>query len=319
MNPRAFFHDGSNMTNLGAGSGGFESRAHSVNASGQVAGTAYGPAGAQATLWSGGATQSLGSLGGSDSYAMAINAAGQVAGSATNSGGVGRAFLYSAGTMVDLGGAAQGWSAAYGINDGGHVVGYGETEPGVFRAFWWNPVAGMTFLDTLGGAQSYAFAINASGSITGHSNSPEGYLRAYLYANGAMADLGTLGGFSSFGYGINDYSYVVGHSFLANSPETHAFLYAGGAMHDLNRLIPRDSGWLLTQAYGINNAGQIAGMGLLDGRPQAFRLDPLNPDIELWGASDSGLTHTPEPGTLGLLALGFAAILLGKRRKIDRR
>ncbi len=36
-------------------------------------------------------------------------------------------------------------------------------------------------------------------------------------------------------------------------------------MHDLNSCIPSDSGWLLVQASGINDAGQIVGHGILNG------------------------------------------------------
>jgi hypothetical protein len=37
----------------------------------------------------------------------------------------------------------------------------------------------------------------------------------------------------------------------------HAFIYTGGHFQDLNNLIPAGSGYLLTNAVGINNKGQI--------------------------------------------------------------
>ena len=45
-------------------------------------------------------------------------------------------------------------------------------------------------------------------------------------------------------------------------------------MQDLNRLIPQGSGWVLGQASGINDAGQITGYGTVHGRTHAFLLIP---------------------------------------------
>jgi probable HAF family extracellular repeat protein len=46
-------------------------------------------------------------------------------------------------------------------------------------------------------------------------------------------------------------------------------------MLDLNNLTPPDSGWLLTEAKDINDAGQIVGIGIVDGRQHAFLLTPV--------------------------------------------
>jgi hypothetical protein len=43
-------------------------------------------------------------------------------------------------------------------------------------------------------------------------------------------------------------------------------------MKDLNKLIPAGSGWMLQEAYGINNAGQIVGTGMHNGQEHAFLL-----------------------------------------------
>jgi hypothetical protein len=45
-------------------------------------------------------------------------------------------------------------------------------------------------------------------------------------------------------------------------------------MRDLNALIPRNSGWMLARAHGINDRGQIVGEGLLNGGAAAFLLIP---------------------------------------------
>jgi hypothetical protein len=55
----------------------------------------------------------------------------------------------------------------------------------------------------------------------------------------------------------------------------YAFLYSGGQMANLNSLLPPNSGWTLTEAVSINDAGQIVGVGTLNGQDRAFRLTPV--------------------------------------------
>jgi uncharacterized membrane protein len=50
-------------------------------------------------------------------------------------------------------------------------------------------------------------------------------------------------------------------------------IWQGGVAIDLNRLIT-SSGWMLTSATGINDSGQIVGVGLRDGQVRAFLLNP---------------------------------------------
>ena len=46
-------------------------------------------------------------------------------------------------------------------------------------------------------------------------------------------------------------------------------------MKDLNKLIPAGSGWVLLQAFGINNSGQIVGTGTIHGEEHGFLLTPV--------------------------------------------
>jgi len=81
----------------------------------------------------------------------------------------------------------------------------------------------------------------------------------FFFAHRKITNLGTLpGGTQSFAYGVDDRGHVVGASDAKDSP-LHAFIYSDGVMQDLNKLIPADSGWLLTEAKGINGSGQIVG------------------------------------------------------------
>ncbi len=45
-------------------------------------------------------------------------------------------------------------------------------------------------------------------------------------------------------------------------------------MTDLNSLIPAGSGWVLTRATAINDAGHIVGSGVIGGQVRAFLLTP---------------------------------------------
>jgi probable HAF family extracellular repeat protein len=45
-------------------------------------------------------------------------------------------------------------------------------------------------------------------------------------------------------------------------------------MQDLNALIPANSGWELQGAVAINIAGQIVGVGTVNGQQHAFLLTP---------------------------------------------
>ena len=130
----------------------------------------------------------------------------------------------------------------------------------------------ITDLGTLGGSESFASGINNSGKVVGYSPIAENSdYHAFLYEGTTMNDLGTLGGSESYAFGINNSGQVAGYSGTTGNSAHHAFLYDGGNMIDLNTLLPTGSGWVLRQAYGINDSGQIVGEGYnLNGGSRAF-------------------------------------------------
>jgi hypothetical protein len=73
----------------------------------------------------------------------------------------------------------------------------------------------------------------------------------------------------------------------------------GVGMVDLNSLIDPSSGWVLLQAIGINDSGQIVGQGQFDGQTRAFLLTPV-----------------PEPKHLVLAAVACCVILFAGRCRI---
>jgi uncharacterized membrane protein len=96
--------------------------------------------------------------------------------------------------------------------------------------------------------------------------------------------------------------------------DNHAFLYQNGVLFDLNALLASTAGWELTAAYGINDAGQIVGTGILDGVEHAFQLDPFHPGLRLaLAAAQQPTSEAPEPAAAMLAAVGLLG-LLGARR-----
>lgn len=88
---------------------------------------------------------------------------------------------------------------------------------------------------------------------------------------------------------INDAGEIVGVARINN--RNRAFLYdPATGMHNLNDLLPDDSGWILTNARGINEQGQITGLGIHDGELHAFVLSPVQESV-----APAGDTPTPPP------------------------
>ncbi len=277
------YSDGA-MTNLGALPGGGNAFGIGINTSGQVAGGSTNAAGAyRAFISQGNTLVDIGDLGGGTAYGEAINDSGQVAGESASPTVVSEPFLYTNGTMIGLGnlGSNAGWATARGINNSGVVVGSSGPAQDVLHGFAWSNGT-MTDLGTLGGIYSQAWAINNSGQITGVAYLANGGQHAFITTvGGTMKDLGViaeLGGNPayawSWGFAINDSGVVVGQASAKTTGDMHAFVYKGGHMKDLNSLIPK-SQWVLFEARGINNEGQIVCTGLDSaGNQHAFLLTP---------------------------------------------
>jgi uncharacterized membrane protein len=139
-----------------------------------------------------------------------------------------------------------GTSYAYGINDSNQVVGTDDKG-----AFIWRNGKVLRLPDSVITPR----AINNLGHVTGEAETG-----AVLYINGQLKILGP---FSALG--INCYDQVVGEG------PNGAVLFAGSQVIDLNTRIPSNSGWVLNVAYGINNKGEIVGVGNLG----AFLLTPI--------------------------------------------
>jgi probable HAF family extracellular repeat protein len=301
------------VINLG-GLGGSSSTAYRINNDGAVVGWAQTATGNEQSFLSnnGGALENLLPSATDDAYATGINNSGVIVGTTYQNGqvhgwikngssvdsleigiwaagindngvvvgGNGHAFRLVNGSYQDLGVLPGGdWSAAYGINKVGTVVGNGSKAWGGFRGFVWSPRDGMLELGTLGGANSYTTDINDQGQVVGHSSVASGFEHAFLSTGVSLTDLGTLHGGNSYAYGINNSGSIVGYSWSDKDENPSAFVYVDGAMLELTSLLGRNSGWEFLVAYGINDDGEIVGIGLLDGKPTAFLLEPVRDGV----------------------------------------
>ena len=222
----------------------------------------------------------LGTLGGGTSFVFfgGINNRGQVVGVSSTSDSASHAFLYTDGQMIDIGTLGGSSSDASSINNRGQVVGdsliSGDTAT---HAFLYTD-GHMIDLGTLGGSFSEALSVNDRGQVVGQSFiSGDAAIHAFLYSDGQMIDLGTVGAPQSAALGINNRGQIVGQSSsILGKYHGQAFLYSDGQMQDLNSLITPNSGWILREATGVNDAGQIVGFGAFNGSFfRAFLLTPV--------------------------------------------
>jgi probable HAF family extracellular repeat protein len=180
--------------------------------------------------------------------------------------------------VTDLGILPTGtFSGANGINNLGHVVGMANIQSPPFygeRAFLWTQKGGMQDLGTLLGYDqqfflSWANGVNDLGLVVGTSWHDLATNHAFIWSRtGGMVDLGIPPGVleGSAGKSINLFGQVVGAGFdlivgggdggIEDDP--HAFLWtSAGGMQLLGNL----PGGQYSLAYGINNLGQVVGVG----------------------------------------------------------
>ena len=90
-----------------------------------------------------------------------------------------------------------------------------------------------------------------------------------------MINIGTLPGIIlSAAFDINDARQVVGRSWATGFGR--AFIWQNGVMTDLNDLIQSVPEVWIAVGTAINNAGQIAGYGSVQGHVSALLLTPIN-------------------------------------------
>jgi probable HAF family extracellular repeat protein len=217
------------------------------------------------------------------------------------------------GTLEDLGDtvyASVGWH----INSNGDVTGYeAHNSMGTLQSgFRFSDALGKVDLGTVGGARSSGMAINNSGVVVGWSEgaTADTWSRAFRARPGAsIEDLGTLGGLNAGADSINDAGAVAG--WATGQYFMTAFVYTDAdGMIDLNtRVVPVDGGRVISEAVGINNAGQIVALYSTANGTGTVRLTPIvdtTPPV-ITSVSASVDTLTPPDGTMRLVTIAVTA------------
>ena len=254
-----------------------------------------------------------------DGTAYGINSSGVAAGHGRNGAALFQAFTSNgtSTTTVPTPGGSNG--RAWDINDAGQIAGWGRDASNAIVGYRWDPIAGLVIVGNLvPGADVFGVGINNSGHVSGAIQKDFGHQtpgrtaisRSFLWNGSTIIDIGLVPGFDGSAANlINDHGQIVGLAFNfdvnGNAINSTAFLHENGVNHNLNTLIPASSGWYLTNAYDINERGQIVGQGVFQGQTRAFLLTPLS---------------VPEPANVVLLGMGLIACAwlvkrTGKRRR----
>jgi probable HAF family extracellular repeat protein len=280
-----------------------------INNAGDVAGSIGPQFGGSAYSYRGGTLTNIGALLPVDyanSYATAINDHGTVGGTAIPPVGEGwRGFVYQGGSIQTIGTFGGDYSVLEALNNHDAATGYAALNGPALNqpthAFYYRNGA-LQDLGTLGGTSSEGLDLNDTGDVVGWSDlTADAGIHPFVYRNGSLVDLGTLGGLTGEAHAINNGGAIVGNSYLTGNAALHAFLYRDGTLLDLNSLIDPAAGWQLTDAYDINDAGQILGTACQGGNCTAVLLSPV-----------------PEPARGALLLAGLAVLAAGKWRSATR-
>jgi len=272
------------------------SSANDINKNGQAVGyiSSAETSGQRATLWHEAGETDLGTLGGPFSIAHGINDKGDVVGQSTLADGIiAHGFLWHDGALADLGTLGGEFSIAKDINAEGLIAGLSTSEPGQqpygpgTKAVLWGP-DGMIDLGALGGDVAAAAGINSKGWVVGGATTEKGLefggpgTHAFVWKNDTLLDLGAFDGADfSNANAINKDGQIVGfagnpYASDPNNSMTATLWEEDGTMVNLNEAIDLVSGWFLVTAMGINDKGQITGLGITDGQYRGFLLEPVD-------------------------------------------
>ncbi|MDY0978340.1 HAF repeat-containing protein [Massilia sp. CFBP9012] len=275
-----FINRGNGLVRLGAL--GTSSGAVAVNDKGEVLGNWVGAGGQlRGFIYSCGRQRDIGVIGSGSVYSDINNAGYTIATSYTDSDPSG--YLRAPnGRLTAIGHlpVEHPITQVYALNNRNQVS--GKSGPLAFpeqpyRAVIWTKGT-LRDLGDFGLTPNSANAINDRGQATGFAAVLAGGVHdrvAYLYSNGRLESIDNRTAIEprySEGLGINNHGHIVGYS-----DHLQGFVWRGKRMQGLNALVDPKTGWNITDAQAINDAGQIAATAIRNGAQYAIRLDLIRP------------------------------------------
>jgi probable HAF family extracellular repeat protein len=261
--------------------GGSRSEGNSINSHQQIVGIYLNSKGVRASfLYSEGVMSPLQFPGGGD--AVAINDAGHILGSRTFPDGP-RAFIFRDGTEIPLGTLGGAMAIAMALNNKDQVTGESltSTQRTPTHAFLYTggkivdiQTANVTFILSAG------TALNDAGEVTGWGDKSNSIRHLILYSGGQMQDLGAPSGDYAVGFSINNLGQIVGVASWKGDHGVAMYYSKQTGFVDLNSFLPAGSGWKLFGAFGINDHGQVVGMGTINGQQHGFLMNGITLDAK---------------------------------------
>ncbi|MEZ6243439.1 MAG: hypothetical protein R3B57_10390 [Phycisphaerales bacterium] len=240
-----------------------------------------------ATVWIDGVPTDIGSLGGPLTDIMHISPAGVISGyGRLYDGGPTHGFLYRDGVMTDLG-APLGFEGSFAdvCDDAGNVAWCWGDEHEKYTPHYWDAEDGIRSMASLGGVDCLIFDMNNAGLIVGWANDgrvdDEPAFLVHLpvvWFNGGVDRLELPPGFNSGeARSVNEKGLIVGQARNFAQGTAAAVVWLDGQVVLLQSRLENGAGWTLATATACNDAGQIIGIGTLNGQSRAFLLTPTEP------------------------------------------
>ena len=171
-------------------------------------------------------------------------------------------ILWRRGKMIDLGNFGGNFTGIAQINNRGQVIGTSNLPGDEFNdPFLWEDGKLIDlYASSVGGNPYTVNAINDAGQLVGAF--PDHPVDAYVWKKGVATDLGFLDGDCySEAFVIGSKGQIAGQSYSCDFSSARPFIWQDGMMFDLNEVTQTPSGFRFTQAFVINDRGEIGGIG----------------------------------------------------------